>query len=266
MTTSTPIRRAATVILLRREGSAFSVFLVQRSRRVGFMPSAWVFPGGRVDDADRLEAHPGVTGGESAAARMELAFEDGLPFLVAAVRETFEESGIWLGSGKATSEGRDRLNADQVTVGELMLQEDLGIDLDRVIPFSWWITPEAESRRYDTRFFVALVEDVEARHDDGETVASAWVELSEAVDKAERGEFPMAPPTWWTLTQLAAAAKSGWQGILDVAQPGRAICPILTKTPDGLELVLPGDPEHERERIPGLPTRIGFAQGHWWSR
>lgn len=259
------LRSAATVILLRPDPSGWAVFLVQRNRRVGFMPSAWVFPGGRVDPSDALPEHPAVRGGEAGASRMGLSTTEARPFQIAAFRETFEESGIWLGPGEAPSSAREALNAGQVGLVEIMAQHGLSLDLDTLIPWSWWVTPLAEPRRYDTRFFVAMVDTDEGRHDDGETVASAWMPLAEAVDGADAGRLPMAPPTWWTLRQLAQASAGGLDALHAAARPGRAICPILRKEGDALELILPGHAEHTEPPIEGLPKRISFGQGRWWA-
>jgi len=261
------LRPAATVLLLRQQqdgDGGLAVFMVRRNRKVAFMPSAWVFPGGRVDDADALLDHPRVRGGESAAARMGLSRPEALPFLVAAVRETLEESGIWLGEGRPPAEARDALNADACTLAEVLERYDLHLDLDVLHPWSWWVTPEAEPRRYDTRFFAALVDSDEGVHDAGETVESAWLSVDDASARADRGELPMAPPTWWTLRELSAARTS--TSVLDGGRPSARICPVLKSGPDGLSLLLPGHPEHPDGPIAGLPVDIRFSQGRWWAR
>jgi 8-oxo-dGTP pyrophosphatase MutT (NUDIX family) len=252
-------RPAATVVLLRARGRRFQVFLVRRNRRVGFMPSAWVFPGGRVDEADHVASHPRIVGGDG------LSAED-RAYRVAAVRETLEESGLWLGPGAAPPAARKTLNAGEGRLVDILEPHDLQADLDRLRAWSWWITPVAERRRYDTRFFVAVVgdDDAPARHDEGETVDSAWLDIDRAVSGAEAGELPMAPPTWWTLRELEAC------GDLDAVRASRRphapICPILELEAGSVRLVLPGHPEHPDPAIPGLPAELGFTQGRWWAR
>jgi len=235
----------------------------QRNRRVAFMPSAWVFPGGRVDPADSLLGHPRVRGGERAVNAMGLPAEEGVAFLVAAARETYEESGVWLGSGTPSSSFRDALNARECTLADGLDAEDLELDLDVFGPWSWWVTPEAEPRRYDTRFFVAVVTGDAGRHDDGETVNSAWMPIGEAVSAAEAGELPMAPPTWWTLRELHAHPTA--ERVRKAPRSRRPICPIFRGEGHALTLVLPGHEDHPEPPIVGLPTEVRFAQGRWWA-
>ena len=255
-------RPAATVVVLRPHGDGLAVFLVKRNRRVGFMPSAWVFPGGRVDTADALVDHPRLTGGQAAADAMGLSLDEAVPFLAAAVRETFEESGIWLGEGSAPQSARDALNAREATLAEVLDAHELRADLDALVPWSWWVTPLAEPRRYDTRFFLALVDTEDGRHDDGETVQSAWMPLSEAAARADAGDLPMAPPTWWTLRELAALRPAQLRG---GGQPHRPICPVLRGGSEDLRLVLPGHVDHPDDPVPGLPSEVRFHQGRWWT-
>ena len=259
-------RPAATVLVLREsDDDAFEVFMVQRHRKSGFMPSAWVFPGGRVDPTDHLHDHPRVRGGEAPLRQMGVDRRIGLPFLVAAVRETFEESGVWLGTGALPASVRDPLARGEHALADLLDAHDATVDLDRLGAWSWWVTPDAEPRRYDTRFLVARATAARARHDERETVDSAWFRPADALERAQRGELPLAPPTWWTLTELAEldSLEALWAGL--EARPRRPIQPILEIGDGSLELRLPGHPEHPEPAIDGLPARIGFAQGRWWA-
>ena len=265
MTVVVPTRPAATVVLLRQTPVGFSVFLVQRNRAVGFMPNAWVFPGGRVDAGDALAGHPRVKGGPQAIERLGLDHGVATAYLVAAARETFEESGLWLGEGVVPPEERKALEAREVGLAALLERHRATLDLDRLVPWSWWVTPDIEPKRFDTRFLVAVAQDGEARHDDSETVASAWITPAEAVARAESGELPMAPPTWWTLKELAA--HSTIEAVLDAAtrRPQRPVQPIVVATAEGFELRLPGHPEHPEPDVLGLPPAVRFMQGRWWA-
>ena len=135
-------RPAATVILLRPAPEGFEIFMVKRHGKSGFMPDAWVFPGGRVDDGDRLADHPAVRGGAAAVEQMELSRHDAVPYLIAAVRETFEEAGIWLGSGMLALEERHALDRREATMGEVLDRTGAVVDLDRLRAWAWWVTPE----------------------------------------------------------------------------------------------------------------------------
>lgn len=260
---------AATVLLLRDDADGPRVFMVQRARAVGFMPNAWVFPGGRVDAGDKLHAHPRVTGGERAAKAMGLTRDNAVPYLVAAAREVFEEAGLWLGEGEVRAEFRGPLaNRSMEMVGVLHMHEAT-VDLDRFHAWSWWVTPEIEARRFDTRFFVTRVRHgQEASHDTRETVASEWVTASEALARAEAGEMLMAPPTWWTLREIAPYRSVDEVLEASARRPQRPIMPVAKTAPSGeLELLLPGHPDHKEPEIQGLglPISVKLVQGRWWA-
>jgi 8-oxo-dGTP pyrophosphatase MutT (NUDIX family) len=239
-------RAAATAVLVRDDPSgALEVFLVQRHRRSGFLPNAWVFPGGRVEDADRARAASGsVCGGDALAAGFGLPRAEAAAHGVASVRETYEEAGIWLGAGDPDAPR---------------------IDLDRLRAWSWWVTPEAEPRRYDTRFVVAVVADVIGRHDDVETVASQWIAPARAI-AAGQSTLPLAPPTWWTLRELAVCGSVA-AVLAAVRHADRPIRPIMRFEEGGMFLLLPGHPDHPDAAIPALPDRITGERDRWvaWS-
>jgi len=228
-------RAAATVLVVRDAGAGLEVFLVQRHRRSGFLPNAWVFPGGAVEEADRLRAaDPELRGGEALAA-FGLPRTVALAYGLAAVRETREESGITIG-------------------------------LDDLHAWSWWVTPEAEPRRFDTRFMLAVVRDAAGRHDDVETVASQWITPAGAL-AAGQSAVPLAPPTWWTLRELAACGTV--TAALAATRPAdRAIRPVMSFHEDGMRLALPGHPDHPDPAVPGFPDRITWERDRWvgWRR
>src|SRR5258707_1672828 len=98
MTVATGPRPASAVVLLRPSATRFDVFLVRRSDSVAFMGGAHVFPGGRVDAADRLDgSQVAVDGAEAAATRMpDVSAHEAIAHSVAALRELFEEAGVLL--------------------------------------------------------------------------------------------------------------------------------------------------------------------------
>lgn len=252
-------RPATTVVLARPAPGGAEVFLLRRSRAVGFMPNAWVFPGGRVDaaDADFVDQ-----GGEAAASRLGMSAAALRPWLVAAVREVFEESGLWLGHGSPSPDDRARLLGG-ASFADVARAAGLVADLEGLVPWSWWVTPAVEPRRYDTRFFLARAPAGEASPDAGETVEARWTRPVEAVRAAEAGELPMAPPTWWTLRELMDTGDlDDWLAAERSIHP---IEPIGHATDAGVELWLPGHPEHPTPAIPGLPPRVVFSQGRWWA-
>ena len=256
--------RPATTVLLLRQRQELEVFLVKRHSRSRFMPSAWVFPGGRVDDADHSVPPEHVRGGRETGQRLGLSEDTWQGFLVAGVRETFEEAGIWLGKGELPSALRGPLNAGEVRFVDLLTSHGAVVDLDRLHPWSWWVTPDNEPRRYDTRFVVAVT-DKEGVHDDGETVDSGWFTPADALAAVDSGEVRMAPPTWWTVRELQALGSVDAVLASCRTRPVGRIQPILEMGEGTVSLTLPGHPDHPDPAVGDLPPRIGFAQGRWWA-
>ena len=259
------VPRLATTVLLLHAGTSgrFTIFMVKRHRRSGFLPNAWVFPGGRVDDGDYLYGHERVRGGEAIWRKWGIEPGDAVGHVVAGIRETFEESGIWLGTGAIPESERKPLADGSVSMSDLLQKHNVELDLDRLCPWSWWVTPELEPRRYDTRFVVAVVDELHGVHDEHETVDSGWFNPRELSREGTMQNFPVAPPTWWTLRELAqldstaAVAKAAW------VKEQRPICPILSFAEQGLFLLLPGHPRHPEPAIEGLPPRVDFDKGRW---
>src|SRR5207248_9721341 len=128
----------------------------------------------------------------------------------AAVRETFEESGVLLAgpsdeavvddvSGADWERDRQALLVRSVSFAEFLESRDLSIRSDLLGAWAHWITPEVETRRYDTRFFVAEVPAGQRTRDvGGEADVAAWIHVSDALDRHQAGEFVMLPPTAFT--------------------------------------------------------------------
>jgi 8-oxo-dGTP pyrophosphatase MutT (NUDIX family) len=162
-------RDAATVILLR-QAPELEAFLLRRTRVLEFAPGACVFPGGSVDERD---ADPAI--GETAWAgpspadlgdQLGIAADRAHGLVCAAVRETFEESGVLLAGSSPTDLVRDgsvlaryrrRLLDGSVSFGELLGRRGLVLRADLLTPWARWITPEVSPRRFDTWFFAAAL-------------------------------------------------------------------------------------------------------------
>ena len=248
-------RPAATVIIMRDTAHGPEVLMLKRSGRAGFFPHAWVFPGGRVDAADHNAPSRGAAHGIA---------ESDHAFAVAAIRETFEEAGVWLGDGEPPEHFREALNNRTETLCD---QPSMVADLGRLALWGWWITPEVEPKRYDTRFFVAVLTESEAQHaqcDEKETVEHRWVRPSEAVAEAEAGSFFLAPPTYLTLSELADC-KDGLSMMKEAARREvRPIIPRLDINDGQWTVVLPGDPSYPTETPVTGPTKVEFRDGRWW--
>jgi len=258
-----PLRPACTVVLCAPSDDGLRVLLVQRSQKTPFLPNAWVFPGGRVDVGDQLVDDPRVRGGGWAVRRMALPARLGVAVLVAGVRETYEETGIWLGDGSPPPEARAALLAGTLKFATLLKRYDCSLDLDRLMVGSWWVTPKDEARRYDTRFVIATLERAWAEPDTHEIVAARWVR---PVDAARQpfDELPMAPPTWWVLRELAACRDVEEAVSVLASCPHRPIEPMRLQD-NRLDVALPGHPSHPDAAQEGLPTRITLVDGRWRS-
>ena len=247
-------RPASTVIILRDAVDGPEVLMLKRSGRSGFFPNAWVFPGGRVDPSDTMAATIGQATGLP---------EHDAAYAVAAIRETFEEAGVWMGTGTATDAFRRALNDRQATLEHA---PGLAADLGRLTFWGWWITPENEPKRYDTRFFVTVLRSDEAQHasaDQVETVEHRWIRPVDAVNEAEAGTLFMAPPTYLTLAEMTRC-ESGSAVVAMAAN--RTIRPIMPKLDirDGQwTVVLPGDPAYPAEHDVAGVTRASYKDGRW---
>jgi 8-oxo-dGTP pyrophosphatase MutT (NUDIX family) len=247
-------RDASTVILLRDapSGGGLLVYLLRRVSSMRFAPGAYVFPGGSVDprDADLSVAWSGPSPaewGRAFGAGEALARE----LVCAAVRETFEESGVLLAgpaegaiapgtSGDDWEADRQALLDRSRSLAELLGRRALTLRSELLRPWAHWITPEVESRRYDTRFFVAALPAGQRTQDvSTESDRVAWVRPDEAVAAAQRGDMPMLPPTLVTLTELTA--YSSVAAVLAAPRDVRPRIPETRVTADGVFLVLPGE-------------------------
>lgn len=253
-----PARPAATVVVLRADDAGRpELLLLQRARNLGFFPRAWVFPGGRVDAGD---VRVPVRG------RVEGLPDQDTAFAVAAVRECFEETGVWLGEGAPPDALRAALIAREATLDGI---PDLVADLRGLHLWSWWVTPDNEPRRYDTRFFLTVLPPGARPHvepDGHETVAAAWLRPADALERAHVDDLFFAPPTWHTLVELAAHDRV--DDVLAEARRRRPrpVQPVLHQQlpdGDGWGVLLPGDPGHPEPGPGGGPTRIVLDQGRW---
>ncbi len=275
-TASPPIQDAATV-LVYRERSEVELFMVKRHSKSAFMANAMVFPGGRLEEQDIDPTWAERCSMTPAAASQRLDHPDSnkaLGLYIAAIRETFEESGILLASldGQLISPetdrgedlmvaGRARLNAEEVGFLHLAREFDLTLELGAMSYFSRWVTPAIEKRRYDARFFVAHAPEAQVPlHDQKETTASEWLSPRDALERYASGTIQLAPPTLRILMEIERDPTI-------VTRPSgtvkRAIAPQPMRKDDELHLILPGDPDYDP---PGDdPNRIIRRDGRWVS-
>jgi 8-oxo-dGTP pyrophosphatase MutT (NUDIX family) len=247
-------RDAATVMLLR-DGQAgqLEVYMLRRKPSMAFAPGAMVFPGGSVDprDADEQVAWAGPDAahwGQVFDAPPELA----RALVCAAVRETFEESGVLLAGPSAaevvadtTSDeweaDRQALLDHSVSLAELLARRGLVVRADLLRPWSRWITPVMEPRRFDTRFFAAALPAGQRTRDvGGEASAVAWIAPADALTAGRRGELALMPPTMVSLTELAACGSL--HGVLTGPRDVAPVIPEIQLREGAVWLTVPGMP------------------------
>lgn len=233
-----PAVPASSLVLVRPgAGGETSVFTVRRAGTMAFSAHATAFPGGRVDPADDLpdrlwegtdladwgrrlglphepvDAHGTLT---------ELDPAEGAGrVLAAAVRETFEETGVLLARDAATGtpvdparvaafpdELRDAVERHEVDFGELLDREGLRPDAGALVPWSRWITPHGGPRRYDTFFFaVHLPQGQSPERMSSEAASHGWASPAELLRRFRAGEVNLMAPTWWQLRTLVDAGE-----------------------------------------------------------
>lgn len=250
-------RAAATVLLARDSSDGPEVLLLRRNKRSGFAADAWVFPGGVVDDGDR---DPSVVERLDGPTPMQWAERLGLhdpgealAFMVAAVREAFEETGILLArvSDDATNPGgamenlnvaRRALLSNVLGLRQILVTRNLRVSGDLLLYLAHWITPTPEPRRYDTRFFLARAapEAVCTTHE-SEMTESVWLTPRGAVHYFELGSLKMLPPTVHTLRRLAgySSVDEIFSALCEAPVP--AILPVMRRVADGVAIELPAE-------------------------
>jgi len=214
-------RLASAVMLLRDvpSGQGIEVFMVRRVIQSDFMPDVYVFPGGSVSEDDRAAevaeavCIPVAASGADPEGRTVL----GSGVRAAAIRELFEEAGVLLaykaGEILAIQEAdigrfavyRKAFHERKGSLVQIAHAENLMLATDRLGYFAHWITPEGMPKRFDTHFFLTTAPaEQEAAHDRLETSEGVWVGPTEALERSERGEFPLVFATIRQLRELAA--------------------------------------------------------------
>jgi 8-oxo-dGTP pyrophosphatase MutT (NUDIX family) len=267
--TLTPVvpRRAATVMLLKDTDGGPAVHMLRRRASMAFAGGAYAYPGGGVDPRDD-EHHVRWAGPTRAwwADRLGVDEAAAQAIVCAAVRETYEEAGVLLAGpsadsvvGDTTGEewetDRAALVAREFSFAEFLDRRGLVLRSDLLGAWTRWITPEFESRRYDTWFFVAaLPYGQRTRNASTEADRTVWIRPREAAEGYDKGELLMMPPTVATLRQLL---PYGTAAEALAAAPGRDMTAVLARARlEGGEIVLswPGHGEFTKHIPIDLPT------------
>lgn len=229
-------RDAATVVLLRPGADGPEVYLLLRQATMAFAAGMAVFPGGGVDPRD-FDAEPGEAAwaGPSPqewAERLDVGADLARALVCAAVRETFEESGVLLAGPSADAVVADTTGADweadrvalesrELAFTTFLARRGLVLRTDLLGVWDAWTTPAFEPRRYRTWFFVATLPGEQRTRDvSSESSSVAWTTARDAVDQVDEGGLAMMPPTY--LTCLDLAQHAGPDAVLAEARGRRA--------------------------------------------
>lgn len=280
-------RLAATIILVREQGDAFGVYLMQRSLKSSFMGGNYVFPGGKVDTGDGDLSFWRRHGDLSRHALAERLHDPSneqalLAYAVAAIRETWEEAGVLLADlpdGRADLPERLQTLRQGQRLGSDWLRTHLvatrgALAYSALWPWSHWIAPQALKQRFDTRFFVARMPAGQTcRPDPRETPKGRWMTPRDALGKNSRGELSLSPPTLVTLhTLLDFADLDALQAALPRRGWGPALMPKMCFPKVGAMVIQPWDPAYadpegslperqsDLERLP-----VGAAFSRLWN-
>jgi 8-oxo-dGTP pyrophosphatase MutT (NUDIX family) len=246
-------RDAATVVILRDHPEhGLQVFMLRRAASMAFAPGAYVFPGGSVDprDGDRTI---GWAGPEPAVWGVAFGADETVAgeLVCAAVRETFEESGVLLAGptpdsviddtrGEEWEADRQALIDRTLSFADLLDRRGLVLRSDLLRPWAHWITPVIERKRYDTRFFMAAIPPGQrARDVSTEADRVAWLSPADAVAQLRAGKLALLPPTLVTLLELTT-----YDSVAEVLATERDITPRLPEAAiidGGVYLVMPDE-------------------------
>jgi 8-oxo-dGTP pyrophosphatase MutT (NUDIX family) len=252
------VPRPASTILLLRDSTRQEIefFMMVRHYEIDFNSGALVFPGGSVDTGDQqIIENPELYGGADGLDASALSFR------IAAIRETFEESGILLARAQGSKTLIDAKRAAEIeavhrsalcegntTFLKVLTDSGILLALDELVPYAHWITPEGVPKRFDTWFFLAAAppEQVGA-HDGKESTDSIWLSPREALEGGESGRFKLPFPTTRNLIRLGK--QPSVIAALDDAggRPIVTLMPVVTKLNGGRQLRIPLEAGYDGE-------------------
>jgi 8-oxo-dGTP pyrophosphatase MutT (NUDIX family) len=192
---------AATLVVWRDAPTAPEILVVERSADMAFAAGAIVFPGGRIDAADRALAQ--LSGKPDEAAK------------ITAIRETIEESAVIAGLAPSVAPSSGRTLQEALLAGadfaDLLASHALTIDFDALTPFARWMPAFKHARRFDTLFYLARAPegDWPPNPQPGECVAAEWASPAELIGRIQRGDASAIFPTKRNLERLAGHADLG---------------------------------------------------------
>ena len=280
---TTPPRASATVVLLRDEAQkGLQVFLLRRHKASAVLGGAYVFPGGKLDDADcRPDVHTYLDLSpqelHDALGEPDLPVHTAAGLYVAAVREVLEECGVLFAHfsddqvlahvARHREQWQRDLHGGQGFV-DVLQSAGLRVNTQHLVPWSRWITPiqpSVTNKRFDTRFFMAVLPPGQHPvHDNIEAIDSVWLSPMDALTRYWAGDLPLAPPQIMTLVSLLSHTCT--DSVLNCArqQTPALILPEAFDDEGVRTLCYPGDARHSvsQRAMPG-PTRLRFVAGRF---
>lgn len=245
-------RDAATVVLMRPSADGPEVYYMRRHVTMDFAGGMCVYPGGGVDRRD-FDAAVGWAGPSPAdwAARLHCDEETARALVCAAVRETFEESGVLLAgaspdevvadtTGEDWEADREALVSRELAMTDFLNRRALVLRTDLLGVWDAWLTPVFEPKRYRTWFFVALLPEGQRTRDvSTESSSVAWIPARTAAAQADAGDLALMPPTY--LTSLEIGTFGSPEEVLAVAteRSVEMFTPSVEPLGDGWTLSMP---------------------------
>jgi 8-oxo-dGTP pyrophosphatase MutT (NUDIX family) len=255
-------KHASTVVLLRegdREPGGMEVYLLRRHVDMAFAAGMCVFPGGGVDKRD-FDADIGWVGPSPAEWAHLLGTDEAFAraLVSAAVRETFEESGVLLAgpteesvvadtTGEDWETDRSRLEARELSFTEFLDRRGLRLRSDLLRLWGSWVTPVFEPRRFNARFFVAEMPAGQVTRDvSTESDHVVWLPIREAIRAVDEHQMLMLPPTYCTCLEMYG-----------FAQPAEALAAAVDRDLTSVEPQAVVDDEGAYLSIPDRLVRLG---------
>ncbi len=257
-----PLREASTIILAREKKGLLEIYLLKRSTKSGFMGGLYVFPGGAVDLCDRDDSWHQHLDLSSEQIKQQLGsshfpVDTARGFAIAAIRETLEEAGVFIASG------RNKTFEDIEDMALYRLKKDLSsswfktkimaenwiLSLSSLGRWSHWITPKLMKKRFDTRFFIVLMPKGQTCVPDNfETKHGVWLAPRKALEQNLEARTPLSPPTVVTLTQLLKFNTLDELEHEMHSRPwGDPIAPALVSSSNGPVILEPWDPMYDTD-------------------
>ncbi len=221
------LREAAAMVLIRDAGQhGIEVCMLRRVAKSSFAASAFVFPGGALDKGDSEPNWPDyfVDSDQPAFDKQVTTYK------IAAIRETLEEAGVMVaalpGPVEIAAEQRAALNQNRISFQDVLSENQLKINLEAVLFYDHWVTPEGGPIRFDTRFFISTAQPEQtASHDNLETDLLRWASPAEFLMLYDKKEIKLMPVTHVQLERLSRFESV--EAVLEAVQKMPIVEPTL---------------------------------------